>query len=322
MSRITLVFLLVLGLSNISFAASDKTVQLPYNVELNRPISFSVNFKEEEEDVSIAASERFFLTAIKKSGETVIYSSVSGGAKVDEMKGLPPRLDSIITALIEQSSGLSFKYSADNSGYPLELVESEDVQKFLSKVAQGMNGWLVDFMEPLDLNSQQKKQMQAILDQGMAPLLTTDNEELSRQILQQLEIIFAVTGRNLYVDYQTVYESTRFFEDGETYLPTEELWQVDEQNKATGKISISMSSSLHPDGFAAFLERLKTNLVDSYSEEDIKAIMDIWSKMELNREARYEVDMTSGLPVSGIVYSEVTFDGKTKSQTVEFTSTY
>ena len=50
--------------------------------------------------------------------------------------------------------------------------------------------------------------------------------------------------------------------------------------------------------------------------------MDIWSKMELNREAQYEVDMTSGLPVSGIIYSEAIFEGKKKSQTVEFTSSY
>ena len=38
--------------------------------------------------------------------------------------------------------------------------------------------------------------------------------------------------------------------------------------------------------------------------------------MEPNYEACYEIDMVSGLSVSGIVYSEATFDGKTTSQIV------
>lgn len=322
MFRIILIFVFMSGFSGTSFSAEDKVVQLPYSVELNRPIIFSMKYKEVEEGVSIAVSEDFFLTPIKEAGETVIYSVVSRGAQVDNMKGLPPGLDTLIEELIEQASGLSYEYAADNTGYPLELVESREVKSFMKKMAKGMKKWLDRFVKSKNMNKQQKDQMKVVLDQGMAPLLTNDNEELSRMILEELELVFAVTGRNLYVDFQTVYDSSRYFDDGELYMDTQDNWQVDDHDEKAGKISISMTQALHPEEFPAFLERLQAGLVDDYSKADVKAIVDIWANMELYREASYVVDMRSGLPISGKIYSETTFEGKTKSQTIEFTSTY
>lgn len=317
-----LLFIFVLGFSASSFSASEEQIQLPYNVALNKPIVFSMQYVEAEEGVSIAASEDFFLTAVKNSGDTTIYNVESGGAKVDSMKGMPAGLDTLITQLVEQSSGLSYAYSADKTGFPIELVESKDVRAFMKKVAKGMDKWLDSFAKSENMNKQQKDQMQAILDEGMAPLLTRDNDELSRLVLENMDLIFAVTGRNLYVDYLTVFDGTRYFEDGELYMETQDEWQIDKQNKKDKTISISMTSALHPEEFPAFLARLEKGLASEYSKEDTKAILDVWSGLKLKREARYVVDMKSGLPISGKIYSETVFEGKTQSKTLEFSSAF
>jgi len=317
---LTFIFTFLFSVSG--FSASEETVQLPYRVEMLKPIIFSVKYLEQEAGVSIGISEDFFLTPLRSSKESVIYSVESAGARIDHMKGLPPSLEPVLKKLIEQASGLSYEYAADGTGYPLKVVASKEINTFMKKMASTLDDWLDKFAESKNIDSQLKSQMQSVLDEGMAPLLTKDDEELSRLILNELELIFAVTGRNLYIDYGTVYDNTRYFDDGELYMHTQDEWLVENQDKKGKNISISMSSTLHPEKHPEFVESLRENLKGEYSKEDVNAIVDIWANMELSRQSSYEVDMTTGLPTSGQITSKTVFNGEQKLQKLEFTSSY
>ena len=331
MSKILSILLLYCGLSASSFSQEIEntqegeelaTIQLPFAVEMGKPITFNMKYTESMEGASFVVLEEVLITPLRVEGDSVIYKAVSKGASVESMEGLPSGMDELMQELIKQSSGLSYEYSADNTGYPVALVESKDVKAFMKKMVKSMKRWFKKFAKSEKMNKRKKAQLNTVLDQSVAPFLTKDNEKLSRLVLETGELAFAGTGRKLYVDYQTVFDNTRYFEDGEIYMHIQDHWQVDEQSDEAGTISISMTSMLHPEEFPKFIEELKASLKGEYTDEQIVYIVDVWSKMKLNRSASYIFDAKTGLPLSGTITSEVFFEGKPESQEIKFTSTY
>lgn len=330
MSRVLSVLLLLFGFAIMGFSQETEvaqeqepaTIQLPFAVEMAKPIKFSIKYTEKIGEVSFVVSEETLITPLRADGEAVIYKAESKSAAVESSQGLPPGLDALMQELIKLSSGLTYEYSADHTGYPDALIESEEIKKFMKEMVNSLNGWYDEFAKAEGMSEQEKAQFQEVLDQSTAPFLTEDNEALSRLVLDEGMLIFAGTGRELYLGHQTIFVNTRFFEAGEIYMYVQDLWQVDEQDEEAGTVSISMSSSLHPEEFPKFIEELKAGLQGEYSDVETTYIVGVWNKMKLDRSASYVIDMKTGLPISGQITSEVFFEGESESQVIEFSSTY
>ena len=114
----------------------------------------------------------------------------------------------------------------------------------------------------------------------------------------------------------------RYFKDSNIYLETKDTWQIDFLDEEKGIAKISWWSKLDPEKHQEFLGRLRTSLEGQYNAHQIGQIVDIWAKTELDREGGYEIDIKTGLPVSGRVVSKRFFEGKTTEEIIDFTAEF
>ena len=322
MFRLFLTIILIVGVSATGFSKDEDSIVIPVNVEAGKSLHLSVHYIETDGTVKVEATEEVGIILLRQENDKYIYETVSKGITINKMEGLPPGFDELMSELITNASGLSFQYAADNTAYPTELIETKNIRKFMKKMHKGMKKWSKKFAKAEKLDKQKKKQMQVFLDQAMAPLLTKDSEELSRLILEEGQLIFNVTGRQLYLDHYSDSVSSRYYDKANAYFVTQESWFINEYFVDDGTAKISMTSVLHPEEYDAFLGRLKPIFEKKYNKAQVERLMGIWSKFVMNREATYNVDLKSGLPTSGTITSETTLDGKVKSKIINFTMIY
>lgn len=313
----------------IGVAAQDvETRQLPFNLELNRPITVNTHTKQIQGNVSFTFSETMVLEALRTEEGAVIYKAETVAADVDSIEGLPDALSSLaplMEKLAVDAVGMEFEYSADATGYPSQLTEHKQVNRFMKKMGKDLKKWLKKFGREQKLNKQQVALMNQMADQQIAPFLTDDIEELSRMVLEEGQLMFSATGRELYVGYYTEFKGTRYFEPGQAYFYTKDSWLLDTYDEDAGEAIVTWEQTLDPEEFDGFLQRYQAVLLEQNGPERQAAIdaqVEKYRQLQLNRSATFTIDLTTGLPKSGTIVSNQEFSGEAEQQELSFTMEY
>ncbi len=299
-----------------------ETYQLPYAVEVGKPIIFDMVYSSNEEGVKFTANGKTRLVLKKTKGDAFIYRAEGLSSEVTEMSGVPEGLSAIVRQFVETSGKLSYSYAADSTGYPLELYEDKQVRKLVKGMKKSLAKWVKKFAKENDISKTKRKEFSAIVNTMLEEAFPKDGTKLSNMILETPQMIFAPTGRELFMEFQAEMAGTRYFKDSNIFLETKDIWQIDSLDEEKGLAKLSWWSKLDPEKHQEFLGRLKNSLQGQYSAQQIEQIVDIWAKMELDREGGYEVDMKTGIPISGRVVSKRFFEGKKTEEIIDFTAEF
>ena len=295
--------------------------QLHFNLPFGQPVTIDITYKTETNGALIELKESVELTALRPNGDEVIYRAKTLAAETVSMVGVPERLQETIAEIGRQAVGMSYEYSADTTGYPLEITDTRPINKFMKKARKGLKKWTKKFAKTHKLSKAQRAQVAAIMDQSIGPFMSTDKEALSLLVLESPQLIFYGTGRGLYLDYYTNYRSFRYLEAAETSFNTLDEWTVNSWNVDTGEAEISFSQDLDKDEFEAFLSRLRAAL-EEQKAQNIETTIAAFRAIKMTREGSYVMDLKTGLPMSGTIVSKSTAEGKNETETIEFTVSY
>jgi len=301
------------------------SVEMPLNIELKKPITMNVTYKMEQSPVSVAARETIELKPLRKEGEQTIYSYKSLESELLDMQGMPPLFSDVLAQVTDAAKGITYEYAADETGYPLDLTETKKIKKLMKTARKSLKKWAKDFAKENGLNSQQQAKVMTLAEKSLLEAFPEEHEALATEVLEQAQMIFYGTGRSLYRDYYTEYNTTRHFAPGEITFHTVDSWQVVSYDEEKGEAVLRFDQYLNDDEFKGFLERLKPVLMEQFGpaqEAEIDALVDQYRLLQLNRQGEYVIDLKTGLPMSGTIRSEEVFQGKTKAETIEFTTTY
>jgi|GEM_PF-1459380 len=329
MKKLLLAALLLLLGGFLPAAAQDEEepvqIQMPFNVEMGKPIKVKLKYTMQQGPASMTAIETVELTPLKAEGDQVIYRAKSVESDLLDLQGMPPLIGDVVMQVAEASKGLTYEYAADGTGYPLELTETKEIKKLMKKARKALKKWAKEFSKANDLDKQQRKQVIALTEQSLLEAFPEEEEALNRTVLESGQLVFYPTGRWLYRDYYTEIKTSRYFEPGEAYFHTIDSWQLVSYDEAKGEAVVQFDQYLNDDEYQGFLGRYKNMLMEQYgeSEEDsINELVEKYRQMQMTRKGEYVIDLTSGLPKSGTVRSEQTFDGNTEVETIEFTMGY
>ncbi|TNE62404.1 MAG: hypothetical protein EP335_12490 [Alphaproteobacteria bacterium] len=306
-------------------APPETVIQLPFDIELKRPMTVDVTYTYEKAGASIEARERIRLTALKKAEDHMVFSAVSEGGSLEKAEGLPPYLQGTLEKITADMGGLSYEYKTDLSGFPSELTKAKDVRKFVAKLGKAMEKWAGKFGKEQKLSADQIAQVQGFAKAWVEPFLADDPAELSRLILDGGQLMFFGTGRELYVNYFTLSQSTRYFEPGKAWFEVTEEWEVTELDEEAGRATLYFRQSLSPEKYQAFLGRLRDMLVKQNGadrQKEIDAYVANYEALQLNREGEYVMDLKTGLPLSGHVIEEQVFQGQRELESMRFALAY
>ena len=317
------VSILLLILSPFNYAEevqelSQETIVFPYSIEIGKPIIFNTTYKSTEKGISVSASETSELTLQSAKDNVYIYTDKVLEAKVDETNGLPPGLKEVMIKTIEKMSSLSITYEADATGYPSQLLDGSDLRKAISEMGSDLNLWLLNSESLKDKTDQEKQKIATIVEGIFKKTFPDDDGALSNRILSQGQLIFAATGRELYLGYQSVMDSSRYYDDGDIILETTDTWQIDEINKEKNIAEVSWWSKLNPEKHEEFLVRLKEGLKGKYKKNQVEHYVNEWRKLKFDLEGYYEINLTTGLPVYGYITTTTEMEGSTKKDVYKF----
>ena len=328
MYRFFVAFCFFIYTIGVSAQEDIETRQLPFNLELNRPITVKVAMKQTQGPVTFTYTETTLLEALRTEENAVIYKAETVAANVDSIEGLPDALSSLaplMEKLATEAVGMEFEYAADATGYPNQLTEHKQINRFMKKMGKGLKKWVKKFGREQDLDKQQIAFMNQLADQEIAPFLTDNIEELSRMVLEEGQLMFSATGREFYVGYYTEFKGTRYFEPGETYFYTTDSWLLDTYDEDAGEAIVTWEQTLDSEEFDGFLQRYHDLLLEQNGPEKQAAIdaqVEKYRQLELNRNATFTIDLTTGLPKSGTIFSSQKFSGEAEQQELSFTMEY
>lgn len=324
-----LVILLLLVANAVPAAMQEEErpveVSLPFTVEMQRPIKLEMSFKAEQGEARYSVRETAKLTPLKQRDDGVIYRYESQEMEVVNMAGFPPLLDKVLLQIAEASKGIRYEYLADATGYPVELTETRQIKSLMKKASRSMKKWTKDFAKAEGLDKTQRSRLMAFLEQSLEEAFPDEGEALNRTVLETGQLIFYGTGRSLYRDYYTEFESTRYFEPGRTAFHTIDSWEVVSFDEERREAVIKFIQQLNDEKYKGFMERLKPALMKELGPEQeagVDALVAKYRLLQLNRQAEYIIDLSTGLPRKGVIRSEQTFDGTTNVETIEFTMGY
>lgn len=292
--------------------------QLQFNVPLNQPITINTSYKIDENGALVELSEVTELTALRVEGDNVVYRAKTTAANTISMTGVPPLMEETFAEIGEQAVGLSFEYIADATGYPLEITDTKPINKFMGKARKSLGKWIKKFSKKNKLSKAQRAQVSAIMDQSMAPYLSKDKATLSQLVLESPQLIFYGTGRGLYLDYYSVFNTVRYLEEAKINFHTIDEWVVNNWDAENGVAEIGFTQKINDEEFQAFLGRLRPAL-EAQKVPNIETTMAAFGAIKMSREGSYKMDMKTGLPISGSITSKSFVDGKSKTETIDFT---
>lgn len=319
--------LLTLGAAFMPAHAQEEeqpaTYALPYVVEMNKPIRFEITLTNEQGNARMIAKESGELTPQRAEGDTVFYRYTVTDAELVSVEGMPPMLDDVLKKMGEAAKGMAYEYAADDTGYPIQLTEAEQVRSFMGNVVQGFLAWAAEWGANQGFAEPQIQQFQAMMQQGLADYTSSDNEGLSRLVLDQGQQIFYATGRELYVDYLTEFNSSRYFELGEFSFQTVDSWELVSIDEAAGTAQLRFEQTLNDEEFQGFLSRVPPVLQEQgMAQAQIDAIVAAYKEIVFTRSGDYTMDTKTGLPLTGTIRTETAFGGEREVETVAFTSSY
>jgi len=318
-------FLLVTGLpavaQEITIEEEKRHGQLHYNLPIGQPVTIDITYKTDTNGVVVELRETAEITALRPDGDNIIYRAKTLAAETVSMAGMPELLQETIAEISGQAVGRSYEYAADATGYPTAITDTTPINKFMKKARKSLKKWAKKFGKKRKLTKPQRTQVMAIVDQSLAPFMSTDKEALSQLVLESPQLIFYGTGRGLYLDYYTFYNSARYLDAAEVGFNTLDEWAVEVWDVEKNIAEISFTQDLDKAEFDAFLGRLRAALGEQ-NVPNVEASMAAYQGIKMTRKGSYVMDMKSGLPVSGTVTSYSFFNGKSETETIEFTLTY
>jgi len=322
------IFVLLIMVVAVPVAAQEITVeddkrygQLSYNLPLNHPITINITYKTNEGGAGLEATETVELTALRPDGDTVIYRAKTLAADLISVTGAPDMLKEALVEIGKSSIGMAYEYSADATGYPLEITDTRPVNKFIKKAGKSLKKWVKKFAKKNKLSKAERAQVMAIMDQSLVPFLSKDKEALSRLVLENPQLVFYGTGRGLYLDYYTGFDTARYLEDAEVNFHTVDEWAIDNWDAENGVAELSFTQKLNEEEFKAFLGRLRTAL-EAENNPNIETTIAAFRAIKMTREGSYKMDMKTGLPLSGTVTSNTFVNGKDETEIIDFTVKY
>lgn len=302
-------------------AEEKRYEQLSYNVGLNQPIKVSITYKNEQGGAVMEAKEVNEVVALRQEGDAVIYNAKVMESELLSATGIPEDLVPTLEQLGKQSIGMEYQYSADATGYPIALQDTAPINKFMKKANKSLKKWVKKFAKKNKLSKAERQQLMAMSEQSMAPYLSDDATELGHVVLETPQMVFYGTGRGLYFDYYTVFNTTRYLEDAEISFHTVDEWAINSWDTENGVAELSFTQKMNEEEHQAFLGRLRENLVKE-NNPNVDAYVNAYAAIEMTREGSYVMDMKSGLPISGTVTSYKKVDGNEETETISFTVSY
>jgi len=323
MFRKILVFTIVL-FTAVSVSAQEVSVkddkrygQLQYNLPLGQPVTIDITYKTETNGVLVELKETAELVALRPDGDNVIYRAKTLAAETVSVVGMPELLQETLTEIGEQAVGMSYEYSANATGYPLEITDTAPINKFMKKARKGLKKWTKKFAKKNKLSKAQRAQISAIIDQSLAPFLSKDKETVSRLVLESPQLIMYGIGRGLFLDYYSVFNTTRYLDAAEISFHTVDEWMVKTWDTENSIAELEFTQQLNEEEFEAFLGRLRPAL-EAQSTPNLEATMAAFAAIKMSREGSYKMDMKTGLPISGTIISKSSADGQNETETIEF----
>ena len=316
---------LPLAAQNAEAEPSEETVTIAFNVPLKKKITLRSTTISENSTTRFEATETTVLTPIKKNKEGYIYKAKTTAAKLVSTKGIPPLLLATLERLGQEAVGMSFEYQTDGTGYPTALTKHKKVTRFMKKLTKKMRKWVKATAKKKNLNAEQANRLIAVVDQATQEFTNADTEALSRLVLEDGQLLFLPTGRRLFVNYDTSYDSSRYFAPVQAYFHTDDIWSLDSYDETTSKAEISFTQTLDTEEYAGFMERYRTLLIDKHGEGKLAAIekeLARYATLSLTRSGYYVVDLKTGFPLSGTITSKQTFNGKEEVDTFSFTAEF
>ncbi|SDD38783.1 hypothetical protein [Kordiimonas lacus] len=301
------------------------SIEMPLSIEMEKPITMDVTYKMEQGPVSLTARETMTLTPLRTEGEQVIYRYKSLDSEFLDLQGMPPLFSNVLVQITDAAQGITYEYAADNTGYPLELTETKNIRKVIKQARKSLQKWAKSFAKENGLNKQQQAQVVAVTEQSLLEAFPEEDEALAAAVLEQGQMVFYGTGRSLYLDYYTEFNTTRYFAPGQATFHTIDSWQVVSYDEEKSEAVIRFDQYLNDEEFKGFLERLKPVLMEQNGpaqEAAVDALVEKYRLLQLNRQGEYVIDLVTGLPMSGTIRSEEIFDGNTEVETIEFTTKY
>lgn len=305
----------------ITIVEEKRHGQLHYNLPIGQPVTIEITYKTDTNGVVVELRETAELTALRPDGDNIVYRAKTLSAETVSMVGMPELLQETIAEIGGQAVGMSYEYAADATGYPLEIIDTTPINKFMKKARKSLKKWTKKFGKKHKLSKEQRTQVSAIVDQSLAPFMSTDKGALSQLVLESPQLIFYGTGRGLFLDYYTFYNSSRYLEVAEIDFNTLDEWAVQSWDLDKGIAEISFTQDLEKEEFEAFLGRLRTAL-EEQKAQNIETTIAAFRAIKMTREGSYKMDMKTGLPISGTIVSKSFAEGKNETETIEFTVSY
>ncbi|NVJ96929.1 MAG: hypothetical protein HWE25_02190 [Alphaproteobacteria bacterium] len=302
-----------------------ETIEFPFIVEMKKPITLNTTYTMQNGPAHVSGNETVVLTPLKQKGDQVIYRYKSVDSELVKTDGLPPLFEELVAQIGAAATGVTYEYAADATGYPLELTRSKDIKAMVKKARKSLMKWAKKYAKANKLGKEQEANVLAATEQAFLEEFPEDEEALGPKVLEQGQLIFYGTGRSLYLDYYTEFNTTRYFEPGQATFHTIDSWAVVSIDEEKGEAVISLDQNLNDEEYQAFLGRLKTMLMEQHGpakEAAVDALVEKYRNLKLTRQAEYVLDMKTGLPSSGTIRSEQVFDGNAEIETIEFTMGY
>lgn len=302
------------------------TYRMPSAIVAGKPIIVDSSLVNTQGAFKMEATESILLSPLGSSGDLVTFEAKTIAAELVAVEGVPPFLGAVLETLSERAVGLSFEYGADTDGLPLQLTEYSQIGPFMAEMGQGVRDWSVQFGEQQGLNEQQMAMLGGFIDQSMQPFLSDDPEVLGRLVLETPQLMFAAAGRELFeVGYYSEGSGARYMDEVQGFLVMADKWELESYDADAGEAIINFEQTLDPAEHEAFIGRLTNVLMQQYGEAQAAAIeaeMDHYRALQLTRDGRYVIDLSTGLVKTGNIRSEKTFKGSTEVEDVAFGMRY
>lgn len=324
MLRLFFILLLVSAATGVS-AQDAAVIQLPFDIELNKPITVKHRLILSKDRTTSVTEETNILIPLSVDENELTFSVETQDGDLVRSEGVPRFIEPVMLELSKRKKGLKYQYSADTTGTPSHLKNPDAVQAFMKGMQNELMSWCHRFIADNNLSDREHSVLNRVADNTLSRYLTKDLGQLNRLVLGPTTVMFFPTGRQLYLDYVTEVKSVRYFEPGKTYFHMADKWVVDGYDLKKGLVKVSFKQALDPQEFQKFLTRMEKSLTERYGEElreEIETELDKFRKLSLNRTGRYTIDLGSGLPIKGEVVSEQIFFDKLEIEELYFTMSY
>ncbi len=200
------------------WAQDEETKTLPFEIDLKKSIIVESTTTQTQGAFIGVFKDTTRLTPKKRQDDMVIFEAETIEAEMVSVEGVPPFLTELLENVTADAKGLKFQYAADATGYPTKLTKYKKISSFMKKMGRGLKKWAKKFGKSKGLNDQQFAVMNGFIDQSIAPFMSDDPEKLALVVLEQPQMMFFATGRELYVDYYTELKGTRYFKEGQAHF--------------------------------------------------------------------------------------------------------